>query len=68
MIHIDKTSNVKDMCCLFYGCELLNNINFINLETKNVEKMNGMFYQCKSLKELDLFKLHKLICFNDVHL
>ena len=47
-------TNIIDMNCMFYGCELLKEINFSNFNTTNVKDMTYMFQGCKLLKKLDL--------------
>ena len=40
--------------CLFYGCELLTNLDLSNFNSQNVSNMSYMFCCCFSLKNLNL--------------
>ena len=42
------------VCCMFYGCSSLNNLNLSNFNTKNVISMSVMFNSCSSLNNLNL--------------
>ena len=53
------TSNVISMECMFFGCNILNEIKGINtFITDNVIDMNGMFMFCCELEYLDLSKFN----------
>ena len=49
-----KTSNIKDMSFMFYGCENLKSLDISGWDTSNVEDMGAMFGNCINLKSLDL--------------
>ena len=49
-----NTSEVKDMCRMFYGCSALTALDLKNFNTKNVTNMKGMFAYCYLLTSLDL--------------
>ena len=42
------------MCCMFWGCSSLKELNVTNFNTNKVTNMKGMFLGCSSLKELNL--------------
>ena len=39
------------VCCMFYGCSSLNNLNLSNFNTQNVTDMIDIFYGCSSLNK-----------------
>ena len=49
-----NTSEVKDMCRMFYGCSALTALDLKNFNTKNVTDMSSMFAKCWALTSLDL--------------
>ena len=49
-----NTSEVKDMCRMFYGCSALTALDLKNFNTKNVTDMSSMFAKCRALTSLDL--------------
>ena len=49
-----KTSNVKNMSSIFYGCYNLKSLNLSGWKTPNVKDMAWMFGDCKNLESLDL--------------
>ena len=49
-----KTSKVKDMGDMFYGCMSLEPLNVSGWDVSNVEDMTAMFFDCINLKSLDL--------------
>ena len=49
-----RTSKVKDMSYMFYGCENLESLDLSSWDTPVVENMKFMFWKCKKLKSLDL--------------
>ena len=49
-----KTSNVKDMRNMFYGCNNLKSLDLSGWDTSNVENMHWMFWNCAALKSIDL--------------
>lgn len=48
------TSNVTDMCGMFYGCRKLTNLDLSFFKTQNVKNMSYMFMECENLTELDV--------------
>ena len=48
------TSNVINMCGMFYGCTSLDSLDLSNFDTSNVIDMGFMFYGCTSLNSLNL--------------
>lgn len=48
------TRNVKDMYCMFYNCQNINNLDFSKFNTKNVTDMYYMFNGCATLNSIDL--------------
>ena len=62
-----KTSNIKDMSFMFYGCENLKSLDISGWDTSNVEDMGAMFGNCINLKSLDLSgldtsKVENMVC------
>lgn len=52
-----NTSSVKDMSCLFYGCQKIDKIYLgKKFNTSSVTDMSFMFCKCTNLSELDLSK------------
>ena len=49
-----NTYNVTRMDSMFYGCNMLTNLDISNFNTCNVSNMNVMFYYCQSLEEIDV--------------
>ena len=49
-----NTSNVTNMCAMFYGCSRLASLNLSNFNTSNVTDMASMFQGCTSLISLNL--------------
>ena len=49
-----NTSEVKDMCRMFYGCSALTALDLKNFNTQNVTDMSWMFSDCWALTSLDL--------------
>ena len=49
-----KTSLVKNMNSMFYGCSLLESLDLSVFDTSSVNDTNSMFYGCSSLESLDL--------------
>ena len=49
-----NTSEVKDMCRMFYGCSALTALDLKNFNTQNVIDMSWMFSDCWALTSLDL--------------
>ena len=49
-----NTSNVTDMCAMFYGCSSLTSLDVSNFNTSKVTDMSCMFYECSSLTSLDV--------------
>ena len=49
-----NTSEVKDMCRMFYGCSALTALDLKNFNTKNVTDMSSMFAKCWALTSLDM--------------
>ncbi len=47
------TSAVKNMSYMFYGCNVLQNLDLVHLNTENVTNMDSMFYYCKAFTEFD---------------
>ena len=58
--HIENlnTSNVTNMCCMFYGCGRLRTLDLSHFNTANVTDMGGMFLSCGVLTTLDLSKFN----------
>lgn len=48
------TSNIRDMGCMFDGCESLTSLDLSGFDTSKAEDMFSMFYGCESLTSLDL--------------
>ena len=53
---------------LFYNCNSIKNINFININTDKVNNMSEMFYHCKSLTSINLknFNTENVIDMNKI--
>ena len=49
-----KTSGVKNMGDMFYGCRSLESLNVSGWDTSNVVDTSSMFFDCIELKSLDL--------------
>lgn len=49
-----NTSNVTNMCAMFYGCGSLASLSLSNFNTSNVTNMASMFQGCTSLISLNL--------------
>ena len=49
-----KTSNVKDMTNMFWGCTSIESIDLSGWDTSNVEDMSGMFNDCRNVESLNL--------------
>ncbi len=49
-----NTSEVVDMCEMFYGCSSLKELDLSGFKTANVSNMYQMFYNCNSLTSLDV--------------
>ena len=47
-------NNLTNICCMFYDCESLTNLNLSNCNTQNITNMKEMFLGCKSLTNLNL--------------
>ena len=47
-----KTSNVKDMSCIFFICDTIKSIDLSGWNTSNVENMKCLFYGCRNLKTI----------------
>ena len=49
-----KTTGIKDMLNLFYGCSSLSSLDISSWDTSSVEIMGGMFDGCTKLTSLDV--------------
>ena len=49
-----NTSEVVDMCEMFYGCSSLKELDLSGFNTANISNMYQMFYNCNSLTSLDV--------------
>ncbi|MBR7012791.1 MAG: BspA family leucine-rich repeat surface protein [Muribaculaceae bacterium] len=49
-----NTSEVTNMCGMFYGCSGLRSLDLSSFNTAQVINMNYMFYHCSNLTSLDL--------------
>ena len=49
-----KTSGVKNMSYMFYGCKDLESLDLSGWDTSSVNNMSEMFEKCYSLKTIDL--------------
>ena len=49
-----NTSEVWTMCCMFYGCSSLSELDVSNFDTSKVKHVMSMFYECSSLTSLDV--------------
>ena len=49
-----NTSEVTDMCLMFYDCQGLQSLDLTSFNTANVTDMGAMFTRCNSLQSLDL--------------
>lgn len=66
------TSNVTDMCAMFYQCSALTSLDISNFDTSNVTDMYYMFNSCENLATLDLShfdtskvtNMDSMFCFN----
>ena len=47
-------NNLKSLCLIFGGCELITKIDLSHFNTKDIIYMNTMFYGCSSLKIINL--------------
>ena len=49
-----KTSEVENMCSMFFACRDLESLDVTGWDTSNVEDMNNMFRGCVNLESLEL--------------
>lgn len=49
-----NTSNVTNMCFMFFGCSNLTSLDVSHFDTSNVTDMDWMFDRCSSLTNLDV--------------
>ena len=49
-----NTSEVRNMCEMFYGCSSLKSLDLSGFNTEKVLNMEGMFRDCSSLRSLDI--------------
>ena len=53
IIYIFK-KNLTNICCMFYGCSFLINVDLSNFKSQNITFMGGMFMKCSSLININL--------------
>ena len=49
-----NTSRVRNMSCMFWGCDILQSVDMSGFNTSKVTDMNRMFWGCKSMESIDL--------------
>jgi len=49
-----KSSLIKNVANIFFGCSKLQSINFLNFDTFQVSNMANMFFNCSSLKSINI--------------
>jgi len=45
---------LTNICCMFYGCSFLINIDLSNFKSQNINFMGGVFMKCSSLNNINL--------------
>ena len=58
IIEYSFKNNLTKTCYMFYGCNLLTNLNLSNFKGQNVTNMCSMFLDCNSLLNLNLSKIN----------
>ena len=58
IIEYSFKNNLTKTCYMFYGCNLLTNLNLSNFKSKNVINMCSMFLDCSSLLNLNLSNIN----------
>ena len=54
IVKLKWTNEINDCHFMFYGCNLIIEMNFTNFDATNCSTTEGMFRNCTSLKSLDL--------------
>ena len=58
LIEYSFKNNLTKINHIFYGCNLLINLNLSKFNTQNVTNMSGMFWGCNSLRHLKLLNFN----------